>query len=111
MVQSDQILRFSPHNATTALAGHLPTPLSDIAAAAVGDTAYIVGGFDGAKASDRILAWSRPRHGAHGREACPTRCATRRWRPSAGSSTSRAARPATCATRDLLAFDTRTRTR
>ena len=109
-VQSDQILRFSAHNATTALAGHLPRPLSDIAAAAVGDTAYIVGGFDGVKASDRILALEPARHGARRSQGCPTRCATRRWRPSAGSSTSRAAPPATWP-RATCSASTRTPTR
>ena len=35
------------------------------------------------------------RHGARRSRGCPTRCATRRWRRSAGRSTSRAAPPAT----------------
>ena len=106
-VQSDQILRFSPHNATTALAGHLPRPLSDIAAAAVGDTAYIVGGFDGVKASDRILAWSR--HGT-------ARTVARLPHPLRYAAVAALGRivyiaggtSGNVATRDLLAFDTRT---
>ena len=41
----------------TRVAGRLPAPSSDQAAAAVGGTAYVVGGYDGAHWLDTIVAW------------------------------------------------------
>lgn len=35
----------------------LPTPTSDAAVAAIEGTAYVVGGYDGQKALDTIIAW------------------------------------------------------
>jgi Kelch motif len=43
-------------NATPA--GHLPAPASDVAAATIGSTVYAVGGYDGAKPLDTIVAWT-----------------------------------------------------
>src|SRR5256885_6280646 len=39
------------------IAGRLPRPASDVSAAVVGNTAYVVGGYDGAQPLDTIVAW------------------------------------------------------
>lgn len=44
----------SPQGARTV--GELPTPRSDLAAARIGDTSYVVGGFDGSSMQPTILA-------------------------------------------------------
>jgi hypothetical protein len=54
---SDRILRIDPTSGATSDAGKLPTPTSDLAAAVVGDTAYLVGGFTGSKPLNTIIAW------------------------------------------------------
>jgi N-acetylneuraminic acid mutarotase len=41
---SDQILRFDPRSATTAIAGHLPAPISDAASAVIANRGLLVGG-------------------------------------------------------------------
>ncbi len=53
----DHVLRFDPVRNVVSQAGALPAPASDVAVAAVGETAYVVGGYDGARALDTILAW------------------------------------------------------
>jgi Kelch motif len=54
----DHILRYDPATRQVSVAGTLPSNASDVAAAALGGTAYVVGGYDGAKPLDTILAWS-----------------------------------------------------
>ena len=39
------------------MVGRLPQPASDVSAAAIGGTAYVVGGFTGARWLNTILAW------------------------------------------------------
>jgi hypothetical protein len=53
----DHILRYDPGDERVSLAGRLPRPASDVAVTAVGPTAYIIGGYDGERALDTILAW------------------------------------------------------
>ena len=53
----DHILRYDPASGNVTAAGTLPSPASDVAVAAIGDTAYVVGGFDGVHSLDTILAW------------------------------------------------------
>jgi hypothetical protein len=53
----DHILRYEPGDERVSLVGRLPRPASDVAVTAIGATAYIVGGYDGERALDTILAW------------------------------------------------------
>jgi N-acetylneuraminic acid mutarotase len=53
----DHILRYDPSDEQVSLAGRLPRPASDVAVTAIGSTAYIIGGYDGERALDTILAW------------------------------------------------------
>jgi N-acetylneuraminic acid mutarotase len=57
----DHILRYDPVSRLLSTAGTLPTPASDVAVAARSGTAYVVGGYDGTRPLDTILAW-RPGH-------------------------------------------------
>src|SRR5205823_3637579 len=54
--QLDTILRIGSAG-TSATVGHLPSPSSDQAAAAIGGTAYVVGGYTGSRWLDTIVAW------------------------------------------------------
>jgi hypothetical protein len=90
------------------VAGRLPRPLSDVASATVGSTAFVVGGFDGTNARDEILAW-RPGHRVEtvGKLPHPLRYAAvaalgRNLYIAGGSTPSGASH-------DVLAFDTVTR--
>lgn len=51
------VQRWSPQGGGHIVAA-LPRPRSDLAAVAIGDTAYVVGGFDGAHLTDAVLATS-----------------------------------------------------
>jgi YVTN family beta-propeller protein len=62
--QLDQILRIDPRNGASERVSTLPAPSSDQSAAAVGGTAYVVGGYTGTRWLDTIVAW---RPGAHAR--------------------------------------------
>jgi N-acetylneuraminic acid mutarotase len=53
----DHILRYEPGSGRVSLAGQLPQPASDVAVTVFGNTAYIVGGYNGERALDTILAW------------------------------------------------------
>ena len=53
----DHILRYDPATDRVAAVGRLPSAASDVAVASLGDTAYVVGGYDGASWLDTILAW------------------------------------------------------
>jgi hypothetical protein len=53
----DEITQIAPHSAA-APAGRLPAPASDVGAASIGDTVYIVGGYTGVTALRSIVAWS-----------------------------------------------------
>ena len=53
--QHSEILR-SPGGGGTKVVGHLPNPSSDQAAAAIGGTAYVVGGYTGTRWLDSIVA-------------------------------------------------------
>lgn len=53
----DHVLRFDPSMGSVVPAGVLPRATSDAAVAGVGGTAYVVGGYDGARALDTIVAW------------------------------------------------------
>src|SRR5439155_1411196 len=59
----DTILMIDPHTGAAQAVGHLPAGSSDQAAAAIGRTAYIVGGYTGGRWLDTIVAW-RPGGGA-----------------------------------------------
>jgi len=60
----DHILRYDPANGRVSVVGHLPQPASDVAVTSIGNTAYIVGGYNGERALDTILTW----HGSACRE-------------------------------------------
>ena len=55
--QHAEILRVDPASGGTSVAGRLPAPSSDQAAAAIGGTAYVVGGYTGTQWLDTIVAW------------------------------------------------------
>ena len=61
--QLDQILRIDRRSGRVTSAGRLPAPSSDQAAAVLGGTAYIVGGYTGSSWLDTIVAYT-PRTGA-----------------------------------------------
>lgn len=61
--QYDHILRFDPASTSVSTAGLLPSAASDVAVTQLDGTAYVVGGFDGAKSLDTIVAWT-PMRGA-----------------------------------------------
>ena len=62
--QHDEIVRVNALTGTSSVAGHLPAPSSDHAAAAIGGTAFVVGGYTGTRWLDTIVAW-RPHGTAH----------------------------------------------
>src|SRR5665213_2963245 len=53
----DHIVRYEPGDGRVSVVGHLPRPASDVAVTTIGSTAYIIGGYDGQRALDTILAW------------------------------------------------------
>jgi N-acetylneuraminic acid mutarotase len=53
----NHILRFDPATASVTQAGELAQATSDAAVAEVGETAYVIGGYDGQQALDTIVAW------------------------------------------------------
>jgi YVTN family beta-propeller protein len=57
VAQLDQILRIDPRDGASERISTLPAPSSDQEAAAVGGTAYIVGGYTGTHWLDTIVAW------------------------------------------------------
>jgi YVTN family beta-propeller protein len=64
VAQLDQIFRIDPRDGASERISTLPAPSSDQEAAAVGGTAYIVGGYTGTHWLDTIVAW-RPGTHAH----------------------------------------------
>jgi N-acetylneuraminic acid mutarotase len=56
--QYDHILRFDPAVARVTMVARLPRPASDVAVAADGREAYIVGGYDGTNWLDTVVAWA-----------------------------------------------------
>jgi N-acetylneuraminic acid mutarotase len=66
LTELDHILSYDPGSDAVGPAGTLPTASSDVAVAASGGSAYVVGGFDGSAWLDTILAW---RSGAPARVA------------------------------------------
>ncbi|HET9103893.1 MAG TPA: hypothetical protein VFN55_11120 [Solirubrobacteraceae bacterium] len=59
----DHIYKINAASATASTAGRLPTVASDVAVTQVGSTAYVVGGYDGTRWLNTVVAWS-PGHGA-----------------------------------------------
>ncbi len=55
--QSDAIVRVSTLGGRAVEVGRLPAPSSDHAAAAIGGSAYVVGGYTGTRWLDTIVAW------------------------------------------------------
>jgi hypothetical protein len=53
----NHILRFDPATASVTQAGELPQATSDAAVVEVGETAYVIGGYNGQQALDTIVAW------------------------------------------------------
>jgi hypothetical protein len=53
----DHIFSFEPADATLATVGALPSAQSDTAVTSIGDTAYVVGGYDGVSWKDTILSY------------------------------------------------------
>lgn len=53
----DHIISFDPATSTVSTVGALPSAQSDVAVAAIGDTAYVVGGYDGVSWKDTILSY------------------------------------------------------
>ena len=60
----DHIYKINPGSATAATVGRLPTVASDVAVTQVGATAYVVGGYDGTRWLNTVVAFSLGR-GAH----------------------------------------------
>ena len=54
----NHIIRYDPAAHSVTGAGTLPSDASDVAVTSIGDTAYIVGGYDGSSWLDTILAWT-----------------------------------------------------
>jgi N-acetylneuraminic acid mutarotase len=54
----DHVLSYDPATGMVSRAGTLPTPASDVAVTAIGNTAYVVGGYTGASPLATILAWT-----------------------------------------------------
>ncbi len=54
----DHIFSFEPTTFALATAGALPSAQSDVAVTAIGDTAYVVGGYDGINWKNTILSYS-----------------------------------------------------
>ena len=84
--QLDQIVRFDPATGNASVVGSLPAASSDSSAAAIGGTAYVVGGYTGTQWLNTIVAW---RPGSSARESwrgCPSRSDTRRLPRQAGIS-------------------------
>ncbi len=55
--QSDAIVRVPAAGGNATVVGRLPAPSSDQAAAAIGRTAYVVGGYTGSRWLQTIVAW------------------------------------------------------
>src|SRR5207248_7382614 len=55
--QLDSIVRVDRRGRHAAVVDRLPAPSSDQAAAAIGGTAYVVGGYTGTRWLDTIVAW------------------------------------------------------
>ncbi len=55
--QSDRIVRVPLSGGAGTVIGRLPAPSSDQSAAAIGSTAYVVGGYTGTRWLDTIVAW------------------------------------------------------
>jgi YVTN family beta-propeller protein len=62
--QSDSIVRVPSNGGAAVVVGRLPAPSSDQAAAVIGRTAYVVGGYTGSRWLDTIVAW-KPGSRAH----------------------------------------------
>ena len=54
----DHIFSFDPTGATLSTVGALPSAQSDVAVASIGNTAYVVGGYDGVNWKNTILSYS-----------------------------------------------------
>ncbi len=54
---SNAIVRIDPRTGVSRRTGRLPQPQSDLVAARIGDTAYLVGGFTGTPSLDTVLAF------------------------------------------------------
>jgi N-acetylneuraminic acid mutarotase len=54
----DHIFSFDPTSSALATVGALPSAQSDVAVASIGDTAYVVGGYDGVSWKNTILSYS-----------------------------------------------------
>ena len=87
----------------------LPAPSSDQSAAAIGGTAYVVGGYTGTRWLDTIVAW-RPGLAARvSSRTCRRRFATRPSPPPTATSSSRAARSPTARRATAVSRSTRRR--
>ncbi len=97
VVSSDAVVRVNTTSGASTSAGSLGEPLSDLGAASIDRTAYLVGGYTGTRYATAVLRFRPGSHAHSSWRASPSACATRgspRW---AGSSTSRAgSRSAVC---------------
>jgi N-acetylneuraminic acid mutarotase len=50
------VQRFDPASRRVSTIGHLPRPLSDLSAVTIGDTMYVLGGYDGEHARPEVMA-------------------------------------------------------
>jgi hypothetical protein len=57
LLSYDHILRYEPASGRVSSVGRLPQAQSDVAVTTIGDTAYIVGGYNGQQALNTIIAW------------------------------------------------------
>ena len=58
LAELDHILKVDPATASVTTAGRLPSPSSDVAVTQVGATAYVVGGYDGTRFLNTVLAFT-----------------------------------------------------
>ena len=63
---TDTVQAFDPSTGKGSVVGHLPVALSDLAAAQVGATTYLIGGYDGARPRSGDLR-DDGRNDVHGR--------------------------------------------
>jgi hypothetical protein len=104
----DHILRFDPGTSSVTQAGTLPQASSDSAAAVVGETAYVIGGYNGQQALDTIVAW-RPGGGAEVVAHLPSGLRYAAAAASGGSIVIAGGTPGEAASSAILRFDPSTR--
>ena len=71
----DHIFSFDPTSSALATVGALPSAQSDVGVTSIGNTAYVVGGYDGVSWKNTILSYSPGASGTRPRRRCRSACA------------------------------------